>query len=185
MPDYLKTIGDIAAAAAGVITVLSLIALLYKGASFIAGIPNRVRIYFFYKPRYILIPTPEELAKYCEKSFDSHKMTKYEEYEELSYFFVRMRRRFTAISRNRIGILYYSFLCVFALFGARLLYFGLMDDNAEGMSRAYTFMAVSTWFYIIAFGSAYTVGKDLGYEPLFSRKIVSILLKRFLAEDRK
>lgn len=179
MPDYLKTIGDLAAAAAGVITILSLIALLLKGASFIVSIPNRVRIYFFYKPRYILIPTPEELAKYCEKSFDSHKMTKNEEYEERYYIFLRMQRQFTATSRSRVRVLYHFFLCVFALFGARLLYFGLMRDDADVMSPVFMLVAAFFWAHIVLFGSAFTFGKELGYQPLFPTKMVDSIVKRF------
>lgn len=185
MPDYLKTIGDLAAASAGVITILSLMALLYKGASFIAGIPNRVRIYFFYKPRYILIPTPDELAKYCEKSFDSHRMTKNEEYEELSYLFVRIQRQFTATSRARVVILFHFFLCVFSLFGARLVYFGLMNEDLDRMSTAFIFLAALTWIHFVLLGSAFTFRKELGYRALFQTEMFGTFVKRFFSEDQK
>lgn len=183
MPDYLKTIGDLAAAAAGVITVISLLVLLYKGALFFADVPNRVRTYFFYKPRYILVPTPEELAKYCEKSFDSHKITRDEEYEERSYILVRFQRRFTATSRSRVRVLYHFFLCVFALFGARLLYLGLMRDGADVMSSPYVLVAAFFWAHIVLFSSLFTFRRESGYVAPLTTARAGAVVKRFLAED--
>ena len=131
MQEYLRTLGDVATAAAGVITVLSLIALLVKGATYLGSLPRRLRTYFFYKPRYILIPTPEELAKYCEKAHDPYKPNNYEIIEDLLGEFVRRERIFTDTSKYRITIMYYSAAAIFSAFSARLLYFGMLDGSAD------------------------------------------------------
>lgn len=147
--EYLGTLGDVATAAGAVITVLTLIALLVKGATYLADLPRRVRTYFFYKPRYILTPTPEEMAKYCEKSFDGYKPNSYERLEELQYAFVKMDREFRNTSRSRVKIMYNSAFVVSAIFISRLFYLGIVDDESGALSRFDLAISIYVFFTII------------------------------------
>jgi hypothetical protein len=121
-------LGDFAAAAASLITIFSLVALLFKGAQYLLSAPARLRAYFF-RPKYIIIPTSVELAQYCIKSFDGRRPSEQEVVEERWYRIIRAYKWRRNVTASRINILWSSFIMVFIIFLARLFYFGVIPSN--------------------------------------------------------
>lgn len=128
MQDILRSLGDLATASAAVITILTLIALLNKGFHYILAVPKRIRAYFF-SPKYIIIPAPDELAKYCIKSFDSHRVTVDEMREEYIHYRLRELRKFRRKSESRISILYLATFITAAFFVSKILHLKIFESG--------------------------------------------------------
>lgn len=179
MKEYLGTLGDVATAAAAVITVLSLIALLVKGITYLGTLPNRIRMYFFYKPRYILIPTPDELAKYCEKSFDSHKITIREEYEEVLYSYNLRNRKFTSVAKSRVQKIYYFSAVVFCIFEGRLIYYGLSSNPESVGVGPNVILSLLTSIIMFLFVLRLTIERPAGEVSLLKSGRLRAMARRY------
>lgn len=126
--ESLKTLTDWAAAAAALATILSLFALLVRGIRAIIALPRQIRAYFF-RPKYILIPTPEELAKYCEKSFDGRRPTLDEIHEEKLAGIAKRRSDAQNQTSARVVLLAASFCVAYLTFLWRLIYLAALPNR--------------------------------------------------------
>lgn len=128
MPEVLKGLSDFAAASTSVIAIFTLTALTVAGIKFLIKLPAQVRAYFF-RPKYIIVPTVDEIAKYCVPSYDPRPVSP-EEYDEIiRYRFQKYYRNFRKTAEIRINYIYFFFFCVFLIFVIRLCYLGLFSLN--------------------------------------------------------
>ncbi|WP_037470677.1 hypothetical protein [Sinorhizobium fredii] len=141
MTDFLKTLGDFSTAAAAIIPILTLLALLGKGAMYVISIPERVRRRL-YKPRFIVLPTPEEIAKYCVKSDNALFLTDAEWIEELKGWDTRRYDAWVRQSQDRIATLYYGTYVGMALVIGRMLTVNWSETDPQ--NNALT-LILGTW----------------------------------------
>ncbi|MDX1017240.1 hypothetical protein GOL25_31090 [Sinorhizobium medicae] len=120
MSDVLKTLADLSAAATAIITILYLLALLGKGVMYAISIPGRVRRKL-YKPMFIVLPTPEEVAIYCVKNDNTLFGSEAEWLEERRGGETRLYEAWIRKSKERIAMFYYGTYVAGALVIGRML----------------------------------------------------------------
>lgn len=99
MAYFLEGLASLATGAAAITAVFTAFGLFIAGITYLLKLPDRFRAYFFYRPRHIVIPTPEEMAKYCIKEFDTYRPNENDLREVISAFSERFA--FLAASSTR------------------------------------------------------------------------------------
>lgn len=107
MDEIQRTLGDLSAVAAALITLLTLLSLLGKALMYALSVPGRVRRHF-YKPRFILLPSAEELAQYSPKNDNALFVSEEEWLEELRGWETRRYDAWVRKSQERVAMLYYA-----------------------------------------------------------------------------
>ncbi|WP_105405060.1 hypothetical protein [Neorhizobium sp. T7_12] len=109
METFVTNLTTAAAVSTSLIAVFAVIAALVKATRFLANLPQEVRTYFF-KPRYLVIPTPEELAKYAVQEFEANRLPSREQWlEELRGHYVARYRAWRKMSCFRVKIIAIGF----------------------------------------------------------------------------
>ncbi|MQV37564.1 hypothetical protein GHK47_31880 [Sinorhizobium meliloti] len=132
MDEFLKTLADLSAAAAAIITILTLLTLLGKGVVYGVSVPERVRRRL-YKPRFVILPTPEEVVKYCVKNDNALFLTDDEWIEELKGWDTRRYQAWVRKSKERIALFYYATYAGAALLIGRLLTYTWKTGQPENL----------------------------------------------------
>lgn len=145
MAYFLEGLASLATGAAAITAVFTAFGLFIAGITYLLKLPDRFRAYFFYRPRHIVIPTPEEMAKYCIKEFDTYRPNENDLREEMEHGYIRYRRKFSNITTNRIAVAMSLTFCIYLSFLAKLLYYGFLngpDDKLKGVAGVMTLLVV-------------------------------------------
>jgi uncharacterized membrane-anchored protein len=110
----MQRLTDLAAAAASITAIFTAFGILVAGVTYLLKIPERIRRYFFYKSRYIIFPTPDEIARYCVPTYDAKVPTLSDVREEATLVYIAYRRERTKVYRTRIMTVYGVSLFIFS-----------------------------------------------------------------------
>ncbi|MQW57911.1 hypothetical protein [Sinorhizobium meliloti] len=146
MSDVLKTLADLSAAATAIITILYLLALLGKGVMYAISIPERVRRKL-YKPMFIVLPTPEEVAIYCVKNDNALFGSEAEWLEERRGGETRLYEAWIRKSKERIGMFYYGTYVAGALVIGRMLALNWSETDLKknAATGLFSFLFLYLW----------------------------------------
>lgn len=135
-------------------TIFGLFSLIVRGIKWFLALPQEVRNYF-YKPRFILIPTPAEIALYGAKEpCSSVRMTVTEYIEEQNGRANRRHERWQRDTNLRLMVLRLCLASIYAVFLLKLTSLLLMDGAEVSASPRFpmiVFMAFIFAFAIVAF----------------------------------
>ncbi|RVJ74133.1 hypothetical protein CN167_17490 [Sinorhizobium medicae] len=146
MSDVLKTLADLSAAATAIITILYLLALLGKGVMYAISIPGRVRRKL-YKPMFIVLPTPEEVAIYCVKNDNPFFGSEAEWLEERRGGETRLYEAGIRKSKERIAMFYYGTYVAGALVIGRMLALNWSETDLKknAATGLFSFLFLYLW----------------------------------------
>ncbi len=136
-----------------VVAVLTMTRFVVSGIEYLLSLPDRIRRYYF-RPKFILIPTAEEMAKYAAKEPDRHAINSQEVLEEIStriakeYLFWRRKSRASVFTIGLYMVLGYCSL-IFYIFYIRL--YGINKssligplDTGNGLFNGYLAVSILT-----------------------------------------
>lgn len=125
---YAEVVAAISTTLVVMISAGTLGTMMLKGFKFIVNLPSDVRNYFF-KPKYILLPTPEEIAKFSQKQSVHYVISHNEIMEEYSFRINRIMSRRHARVAMRIQMFIAVFSIIYLSIAIKLIYYGVLSSK--------------------------------------------------------
>lgn len=172
-----SNLAQVAAAASALITIFGLFALIVRGFHWFRKLPEEIRNYLF-KPRLVLLPTADEVAKYSVKAFDPVRPNAEELNEEWRGVVSYYRKIRYKVAGLRIKLIAFFCAAVYYIFLARMIFWKSTHDAVEyerfwvfwlSLLGLLLFMLGMTWSstflregVLLVLGRSVELGKDSG-----------------------
>lgn len=166
---FATNLATAAAVATSLLALFAVVAAVVKAVRFLANLPHEIKTYFF-RPRYILIPTPDEMARYSAQEFHAEREPSQDELrEEWFGIWTRHYNEWRRRTNHRILLLGITFgFCYFLLCCALVYRMTPTEETVETTSvRALNIFAFLTVSYTIAGG--YYIAKRLPFKQMMWR----------------
>jgi hypothetical protein len=116
-------------------TIFGLFSVIVRGVKWFLALPQEVRNYFF-RPRFILIPTPAEIALYGAKEPSSSVRLSAAEYiEEEKGWANKRHERWRRDADLRVRVLRLCVVSVYTVFFLKLIKVGIVSHAGNSVSR--------------------------------------------------
>lgn len=125
---YAEVVAAISTTLVVMISAGTLGTMMLKGFKFIVNLPSDIRNYFF-KPKYILLPTPEEIAKFSQKQSVHYIISHNEIMEENSFIINKIMDRRHARVAIRIQMFVAVFSIMYLIVATKLIYYGIISSG--------------------------------------------------------
>ncbi|XLI59725.1 hypothetical protein ACJKIH_14780 [Brucella pseudogrignonensis] len=125
---YAEVVAAISTTLVVMISAGTLGTMMLKGFKFIVNLPSDIRNYFF-KPKYILLPTPEEIAKFSQKQSVHYIVSQNEMREERSFLINKIMSRRHSRVAIRIKMYMAVFSTIYLIIAIKLIYYGMLSSQ--------------------------------------------------------